>query len=252
MEKERLEKLLTKVNSTEKVELTVLANAEVNNLKAFQGKSSKENLENWQKAKKATEELVVSLEEKYGLSDPVPQVFRTKKEVWKYLQEQGWKISESGFYKHCKQNWLLPTDGVYTKKKVDKYASDKLNTKATGKKVNDELEAKNSRKIDAEIRKTEAQAAKAEHDLEVAQGKYVLKEDLLLELVARAGVFDAALKYFIQLNVPEWIRIVGGDMSKVADIIQMAEDGIDQVLSELVRVEEHKVEFDYKGEEASV
>ena len=166
------------------------------------------------------------------------RAFATKLDVLGYLEKEGWKVSKSKLYADCSNGKLLPNkSGEYEIKAVDAYAQDFLKRKETGKKVDEELADRQRVKIDAEIRKTTAQAAKAEHDLDVAQKKYIPREDVELELAGRAAALDSGLKYMAQSCANEWVRLVGGDTGKIADLIEAMGNDLDQVLNEFSRTD---------------
>lgn len=168
--------------------------------------------------------------------------FTTRLDVLGYLEKEGWKVSKSKLYADCNKGRLLPgKGGEYEIKEVDAYAKDFLKRKDTGKKVDEELEDRNRKKLDAEIRKTIAQAAKAEHDLAVAQGKYIPREDVELELACRAAALDNLLKHHLQARAPELVRLVGGDKKKTPDLIEVLSNDIDQALNEFARTDNFQV-----------
>jgi len=164
--------------------------------------------------------------------------FATKLDVLAYLEAEGWKVSKSKLYADCNKGRLSPNkSGEYEIKAVDAYAKDYLKRKETGKKIDEELESRQRRKLDAEIRKTVAQAAKAEHDLAVAQGKYIPREDVELELTGRAAVLDSGLKYLVQSRAHEWVRLVDGDTNKITDLIEAVGNDLDQLLNGFARTD---------------
>lgn len=56
-------------------------------------------------------------------TDTAVQPFKTIKEILTYLRTRGWKISESGLYKHFQCGKLRKEDGVFQRERVDRYAA---------------------------------------------------------------------------------------------------------------------------------
>jgi len=165
-------------------------------------------------------------------------------EVWKWLQKNGWQISKAGFYSHCSDGKLTPdTNGEYLLSSIQKYAKTYLRRKSTGKKVAEQQKELQEQKLKAEIKRLNAQAAKAEHELMVAEGKYVLRDELDMELVGRATILNVNLSNWITNNAAEWIQTVDGDITKISSLIAQAMDGKDQALNDFAAHSQYNVEI---------
>ncbi len=173
------------------------------------------------------------------------EIFKNRLDVWNYLEAEGWLVSKSGFYTHCKEGKLRPnTAGEYESKAIDKYAKTYLRRKDTGKKVSVQQEQLQEQKLKAEIKRLTAQAAKAEHELLIAEGKYIPREDVDLELVGRAIVLDSVLSNWIQTVAPDWIDLVKGDVKKISELIDSALAGKDAALNEFASKREYEIEIE--------
>ena len=166
--------------------------------------------------------------------------FDSKIKVWHYLRGKDWKISRAAFYDHCIEGKLRPSKtGKYEIKAVAIYAKTHLVDKITGEKVDDaELQR---RKLEADTKRSETAAARAEYDFGIIQGKYIPREDVELELAGRAVVLDSALKYMVQSRAHEWVRLVGGDPANPPDLIEAMGNDLDQTLNEFARSDNFQV-----------
>ena len=97
------------------------------------------------------------------------------------------------------------------------------------------------KKTAAEIRSLEARAEKAEHELEVARGQYLRKEDVRLELALKIAVFEAGFKTMVRVNAADWISKCGGNTKKEQLFCDLVFAEIDALLKEFGNMEEIKV-----------
>jgi hypothetical protein len=161
------------------------------------------------------------LEQKSGASPSAPAEFKNPLAVAIWLKEAGWAIAKSRVYGHIKEGKLLADlpGGRYSIQAVSKYASLHLKRSRTRQKLKDE--DNHRRKLEADIRKTEAEARRAELKLSVERGKYVLMEDVERMLAGRAVLLDTSLQASILNHAAERVSLVGGDPARVPDLIQM-------------------------------
>lgn len=146
-----------------------------------------------------------------------------------YLAAQGWRANKTTVYRHQQQGKLIPDkDGTYQLKDVDKYAKTWLKQQATGKKVNEAIDALQRRKIDLEIQNQEEDLKRKKWNFEREQKKYIKRDEVELELAARAGILDAGLKHMVKSHAAEWIRLAGGDMARVGELIALVGRQIDE------------------------
>lgn len=164
-----------------------------------------------------------------GLTMDEPRVFATKKAVFEHLKAEGWQISQSQFYAHCKERYLRPDkEGKYTLKAVEKYAKNWLKLAATGEKANSEYDRKMERKLDAELKSAEIRAEKDLFELETKRGRFIPRDEFELAIVGRAVAFMAHLNHTVQTNAAEWIDIVGGDQARAPELVQAISRDIEQ------------------------
>ena len=155
--------------------------------------------------------------------------FTNKKAVHEYLQDQGWKIGQTQFYKHCKDNLLRPSsDGKYTKKAVDRYAKTWLKKIATGKKVNEHLDQLQEEKLAADLRTAKFKMEEAEFNLGIRKKKFIPREDFELAIVGRAVAFMAHLNHTVQSDSADWIDLVEGNQARAPELVQAITRAIEQ------------------------
>ncbi len=244
---ERIKKLLKVVTQEERLQITVLNNAEKANIAKYNKDQTSANLRNWQTATEALREALNVLTEKYDLNkEEIPdREFKNILAVVKYLQGEGWRISRSTLYNYRDEGIFPPNkNGKYTKSKVDKFALGKLKQKITGKTVNKEAEERNVRTAEMTDRLLEIRVKNAEHDLAVKEKKYVPRVDVDLELVSRAVYLYSALKGAFQSKVVEWINVVRGDSAMAPELLDLLEVELDDVFNVFAATDQLDVIFE--------
>lgn len=166
-------------------------------------------------------------------------------DVLKYLKSNGWKETKSSLYRHQKEGKLLPRpNGGYLQKDIDKYARTWLKQTSTGKKIQEQMDELQRKKLEKELYKLELECKQREFTLEKDQERYVPKEQMELELAARAGILDAGLRHWIQSHVSDWTRLVEGNMKKVGELINLMNHSLDEHMNNYASTREYRVIFD--------
>lgn len=165
--------------------------------------------------------------------------------VLDYLESEGWRIARTSLYRHADAGKLLPgPDGSYSLKSVDKYAKAFLKQKATGRKVDQKMDELQRKKLEMELKNLELDNQRKQRANEKEMGLYIPREQMELEFAALAGIFDAAMKNWIQSGAADWIRLVGGDMKKVGELITVLNRDLDGHINNLARDREYDVIID--------
>lgn len=165
-----------------------------------------------------------------------------KANVLRYLQDDGWDVKKQTFYNHCKSGKLSKNrSGLYTNRGVKKYAETWLVRLDTGETVGETEEKLATVKTRAEIRKINTAQEREQFKLEVDQKKYILRSDMEKELVSRAIVLNNGLEHMIQTIAPELITLVGGDMKKLTDAIELFMEKKDEQLNQYANTRTFKV-----------
>ena len=153
--------------------------------------------------------------------------FGSVKDVLAYLEDQGRKISQSQLYKDIRLGFLRrQKDGGFSRRDVDQYAST-LKLVAMSDLARQELEEK--------VAKTREQRLAISFDRKVKEGKYLLREDVALELASRASALDVSLRSVFRLYAPDYIRMVGGDVAKAEELATEFDKNLDAALTEYSR-----------------
>ncbi len=148
--------------------------------------------------------------------------FPFKKSVLTYLQDSGWRISQSQFYQHCKDGLLRPgKDGKYTAVAADRYAKRWLKRIETGERVGDKMERMQEQKLEIDLKAASVKLAREEHELGVRQRKFIPRDEFELAIVGRAVAFMAHLNHTVQESVPDWIEAVGGDLARAPELVHV-------------------------------
>lgn len=165
------------------------------------------------------------------------------KSVLSYLQGQGRKISQAQIYKDLKRGLLRrQKDRSFRQRDVDMYASS-LVMLAMPQREADESTDLAREQMRENIEKIREQKLSIRFTREKDSGKYILREDVALELASRAATLSLALRGVFRLNVADYIRMAGGDVTKAEEIAAEFEKNLDMALNEYSRPMEFKIEF---------
>ena len=144
--------------------------------------------------------------------------FGSVKDVLAYLEDQGRKISQSQLYKDIRLGFLRrQKDGGFSRRDVDQYAST-LKLVAMPEKEADAMSDLARQDLEEKVAKTREQRLAISFDRKVKEGKYILREDVALELASRASALDVSLRSVFRLYAPDYIRMVGGDATKAEEL----------------------------------
>ena len=166
----------------------------------------------------------------------------SKTEVFEYLQQEGWKVALATLYNHCTKGWLLPENtGQYEKKKVDKYARERLKNKVTGINPDEERERLADRRLRADTRTAEIRARRQARADSIEQGKLIPRKDLDLEMAGRAAIFSNGLRQIFKKQALEWVRLVNGDKAKARDLIDAMTGQLENTLNDLASTHQFEI-----------
>lgn len=169
--------------------------------------------------------------------------FGKVKDVLIYLTDQGRKISQAQLYKDLRLGFLRrQKDGSFSRRDVDQYASS-LKLVAMPEKEADAMSDLARQELEEKVAKTREQRLAISFDRKVKEGRYILREDVSLELASRATALDVGLRSVIRLYAPDYIRMVGGNPTKAEELITAFEKNLDAALTEYSRPLDFKVEY---------
>ncbi len=254
-EADLLNKVLAKAAAQEQAEVKVLHNAQVSTLKAYQSDSSASALKNWQAAKGAYQQELDGLAYKYGLIGgddetvpvPTPESFAELKDVLAYLDRVGWKVARASIFKHQSEKKIKrdKSTGRFMLAAVEKYAGNHLKRK-DGSNPGEDQTRLQERKVSSETRLKEAQAKKAELELDIALGKVIPRENLERELVGRGLIIDSSMRHLLKMGAPEWIELVGGDQAQVGLLRDAMMELVDRLMNTFASTHDFMVDLELK------
>lgn len=233
---DKFEKILEKASAQEYEELYILYAINHNNFEIYTKDSSASNLRNWEASKEKLDRLTEQLWGKYFQADPC---FENVAAVVKHLHAQGYKIKKSKVYADAQKRLLqVDPDGRVTELAVRAYAAG-LEKKSSIRP--EDIEDRSVRKLENEIKALEVRAEAAQFDLDIKKGKYILRSELEMELAARAAVFEAGFRFFIQAKAGDIIEAVAGDRGKAADLVDMLGRHLDSLMNDFADTEKFQV-----------
>lgn len=237
MPDENMEKLLEQSSSTD---VQVLLAAKENAKRALLDDPSQANLAALERASRMVESAVQS---KTNLKD--------WRAVLAYVDENGRKLGKTKLFEDIKKGRLKrQPDGTFKQRDVDRYMAT-LPFSGTPDSVAEKAADRQRRKEEADIRRAEAAAKREEFDLAVKMGKYIPKEQVHLELAARAVALAAGLKTAFEARNLDFVAAVDGNPKKAPALLELLAGVQDEALNEYSREMEFQVTFvEESGEES--
>lgn len=174
--------------------------------------------------------------------------------VLAYVGENGRKLGKTKLYSDIGLGRLKKQpDGTFKQRDVDRYMAS-LPMAGTPDIVAEKAADRQRRKEEADIRKAEAAAEREAFDLAVKKGRYILKEQVHLELAARAVTLASTIKTAFEAQNLDLVATVDGNPKKGAALIERMGAILDEAFNEYSREIEFGVVFslestDQLGEE---
>ncbi len=172
------------------------------------------------------------------------EAFKTQAAVVRYLVERGYKTSLSTLSYHLKQGHLAKVNGLFPFDLVNRFAETYLKNAAGHRVGTSELISAKETKTRLEAEKLQEQVHMAKLQRERLQGKYISREEVYLELAARAVVLGNGLSQMIETCGFDIITLVGGDSAKYTDLIAFLQTEIDALLNTYATPDEFEVLFE--------
>jgi len=196
----------------------ILQTAKVKAMRRVAENPTAENLRAFREAEKALHEFERRQKEE---QNPDAQVFETIAEVHRYILSQGCRVTRQTVDNHKNAGKLKShPGGGFARKDVDRYIAEHLTTD------DDDQSGLQREKMEASLRKEQAQAEHLEIKTKVVRGLYIDRSQVEQELAARAAFLKDDLQNFWRSKAVEVIDIVGGDHAYVPDLVEF---GIEQV-----------------------
>ena len=164
-------------------------------------------------------------------------------DVLEYLHRSGRKIGIVKLYQDIKKGLLRrQTDMSFKQRDVDTYATFLPLISMPEAKTEGVIDLAEE-KLKEEVGKLREQRQSIAFDREIKAGKYIRREEVALELASRAAALSLSLRSVFRLNVADYIRMVGGDVSKAEQLASEFENNLDLALNEYSKPMEFKTEF---------
>ncbi len=189
------------IQQSDQTDLTALLTAKESAKKAMLDDPSSNNVASFERAKRALEAFTRP-------EEPDQRVFRNRIEALAHLQAQGYKIKKSKLYEDAKAGFLrMQKDGSVFERDLDRYV------KRVGLEKPEELGAAaaadlQARKLGLEIAKLEEEYRERKRKNDVQEGRYMLREQVYMEIAGRAAVFEAGLKHAVDTRAAELLEAV--------------------------------------------
>lgn len=163
--------------------------------------------------------------------------------VLTHVSENGRKLGKTKLYNDIGLGRLKKQpDGTFKQRDVDRYMMG-LPMSGTSDIVAEKAADRQRRKEEADIRKAEAAAEREVFDLAVKKGRYVLKEQVHLELAARAVTLASTIKTAFEAQNLDLVAAVDGNPKKGAALIERMGAILDEAFNEYSREIEFEVVF---------
>ena len=163
--------------------------------------------------------------------------------VLAYAADNGRKLGQTKLYADIKAGRLRrQADGSFKQRDVERYMAS-LPTAATPDTLAIKAGERQRRKEEADIRKLEVDAEARAFDLEVKRGRYVPRDQVYLELAARAATLSSGLKTAFEAQGLDFVATVDGNPKKTPELVERLTAILDEVLNEYSREMEFEVAF---------
>jgi uncharacterized coiled-coil protein SlyX len=242
MDAEAFEKLIQDRPPDVKANGVLLFNALATTRKAYRDDPTSSRKRDWDTAEEALKRFAANLDgDRFG----------SLAHVLEYLQEQGWKIQKTALYRHHQEGKIRPeSDGSFQKKDVDRYAKTFLKQQATGKRVNDQLDEMQRRKLDLERENLELEIKRKTLAYHKEQGLYIPRDRMEMELAGRAAMLESTIKHSFQAHAGDYIHEVDGDIKKAANLINLMTLHLNESINRYATMKEFEFILDLSDEEA--
>lgn len=160
-----------------------------------------------------------------------------------HITESGRKLGKSKFFEDIKRGRLRrQADGSFRLRDLERYMASLPMAQASEAQT-ERAQDRQRRKEEAEIRKIEAAARREEFDLAVKMGRYIPREQVHLELAARAVTLSLGLKTALEAKSLDIISALDGNPKKSLPLQELLEGILDEAFNSYSREMEFELEF---------
>jgi hypothetical protein len=176
--------------------------------------------------------------------------FKNVLAVLNHLNDEGFKVGRDKIYTDAKTGLLrVQKDKTVLAADVKLYAG---TLKAARDDMTGDLTEDHKIKTRKEIEKLDLQNEKLQFELDKERGKYLQKKDFAMEVAARAVILDTGIRHMFQVNVSEYIALVGGDMMKTNVLLDRMYEDFDKTMNGFATVDRFQVMIVPGSEEGDV
>jgi len=253
---DQVKALLPLCSKEEQAVLQVAKKAENMALQAVNEAPTEATIKNYRAAKEFLSERFAALSAKYQPPAPAEpaegetgglwsayQPTSNRLEVYRYLASHGWGLSQRTFYRHVESGKLVKNgEGLYTRRAVKKYAETwaVLRSGQTPVEEEQDLAATKTRAEIARINKT---LERETFELDVKQGKYILRDDVYMEMASMVVIFEAAYDHMAYTRAAEFVATVKGDQALTEQLITTLLAAKDDMFASISNTREWEITF---------
>ncbi len=171
-----------------------------------------------------------------------------KREVYRFLVAAGWRVAERTFYRHIEQGKLRRhKDGTFHTAAVRKYALAWCLHGGVGEQLLNERSGSDddlaTQKLRAEVDRLRIALVADQHKLDIAQGRYIARDQVERELAGRAAVIAAGYDHMVYSRAAEMVALVGGEPARIEMLIEALLAAKDEWLAAYAEPGEWQVEW---------
>ncbi|WP_018126147.1 hypothetical protein [Desulfovibrio oxyclinae] len=170
---------------------------------------------------------------------------KTIADVRRFLEAEGYTAAHSTVDRHFKQGKFgRNTDGLFDVAALKLYAAANLKRIQSGKTMTQEQQELQDARERAKLELIEEQVKTARLKRRREEGQLIDRNNVMLEIAARAGVLESQFKSSIQSGVLDLIDLVKGNPERAADLMRTLNQLVDEVLTEYANMDPAEVVFD--------
>lgn len=153
---------------------------------------------------------------------------RNAQELRRWLERQGFAVSKNTIYNHIGPGKIERKPEGFDQRQALRYAENHLKRRDGSR--GESRSSLQRRKQEAEIARIIAQTRLAELKAEIAEGKYLRREQVEADLAARARVLKADLLAFARLHIDDLVVMLRGDPARAPEVLAWFEERIEEWL----------------------
>lgn len=172
------------------------------------------------------------------------QETRKQIDVVRFLTSLGYKRSTKQFSVDVSKGLVKQNErGLFTRRQVHQYVKRFIVKSGGGGEDDGTPEGYEAQKLRLQVEKLERENEEGAFKFAVLRGRYIPRNEMHLNLAARAAVLDAGVEQFMRAKASEMIAMVAGDQGKAPDFIDVFVAGWKNLLDSYANGAELEVVF---------